>query len=261
MKLYQVDAFTTQLFSGNAAAVLRTETPLPAELMLQIAIENNLSETAYLVSRSDGSHSLRWFTPGGEVDLCGHATLASAHVLAREIGLSGPYIFHTKSGILTVQLLPDGSYLMDLPADDFEVVNSATKIESALGLPVKKLYEGTDDYLAILDSEAEVRACEPDFREVSRLPKRGLIISAKGQQSDIVSRCFYPAYAIDEDPVTGSAHTLLTPHWSMQLRKNVLSATQLSARGGSLICIYKGTRVALIGHAVTYLIGDIALPG
>lgn len=259
MRLYQVDAFANEVFSGNPAAVIRTADPLSEELMLQIAIENNLSETAYLVLNSDGSHSLRWYTPGGEVDLCGHATLASAHVLATELALQGPHVFHTNSGMLTVSVLADGSYLMDLPADDPLPLDDFTQVEQALGISINELHEGSDDYLAILGTEDEVRACTPDFRRVAQLPKRGLIISATGEETDFASRCFYPAYAIDEDPVTGSAHTILTPYWSMQLRKNVLSAQQLSARGGSLTCIYKGARVALIGRAVTYLRGDISL--
>ena len=259
MRLYQVDAFADKPFTGNPAAVLRTTAPLTDRLMLDIAIENNLSETAYLVPRADGSHELRWFTPGGEVDLCGHATLASAHVLATDYQLDDPYVFHTKSGILTVSRSTDNTYLMDLPADKPEAVTSRTAVEEALGIPVLSLYRGSDDYLAVLESAEAVTQCTPDQRRVAALQQRGLIITARGTETDFVSRCFYPAYAIDEDPVTGSAHTVLTPYWSMRLRKNVLSAYQASPRGGYLQCIYKGARVAIIGKAHTYLRGDITI--
>jgi len=255
--MYQVDAFAENVFEGNPAAVIVSEDNLDDNLMLAIAQENNLSETAYVQPKTDGTYGLRWYTPGGEVDLCGHATLASAHVLSHELKLAGPYHFLTKSGLLVVQ--PSNvSYIMDFPSDEPTDCTVAL-LDEILDKPIKQLLQGKDDYLAILESEEAVATCKPDFRAMLALKKRGVIISAKGDEHDIVSRCFYPAYAIDEDPVTGSAHTVLVPYWTMVLKKNVLKARQISSRGGNLTCIFKGDRVALVGNAVTYMKAEITV--
>ena len=255
--MYQVDAFAEKVFQGNPAAVIVSENPLDDNLMLSIAQENNLSETAYVIPQPDGSYGLRWYTPGGEVDLCGHATLASAHVLSQELKLAGPYRFQTRSGLLIAQPSNE-AYIMDFPGD-FPTICETSLLDGILDQSIKKVLEGKDDYLVILENEDAVANCKPDFRAMLSLSKRGVIISAVGKEHDIVSRCFYPAYAIDEDPVTGSAHTVLTSYWTMELKKNIIQARQISKRGGNLTCIFKGERVALMGKAVTYMKAEITV--
>lgn len=259
LTIYQVDAFTDTLFGGNPAAVILLDAFLVDAVLLNIAIENNLSETAYIVqTKEEGHFQLRWFTPGGEVDLCGHATLASAFVIFDCLGFVEDTItFETKSGPLTVTRLSKGKYIMDFPADHGVEIELPDHIENALGVKVEKVYQGKDDYLAIINDVYYLRVMKPDMRFVESLGRRGLIVSAKSDQVDFESRCFYPNYGIDEDPVTGSAHTLLTPYWSIKHNKNVLNAIQASPRKGHLTCIYKGDRVALIGEAVLFLEGEV----
>lgn len=260
--IFQVDAFTEKLFGGNPAAVCPLTCFTSDEILQNIALENNLAETAFFVQDGD-DFNLRWFTPAIEVDLCGHATLATAHVLWNHLNYSKEEIhFNTRSGILKVIRITNSEYLMDFPSDnpirvlEKQIINI---VQSGLKAEIKELYKGKDDYMAILNSERDVINLEPDFRTIATLPSRGLIASSPGSISDFVSRCFYPQSGIDEDPATGSAHTLLTPYWSMNLRKNKMTAFQLSSRKGKLKCIYKGNRTAILGHAITFLQGEIQI--
>jgi PhzF family phenazine biosynthesis protein len=256
IKLYQVDAFATHAFEGNPAAVCPLESWLDDRLLQAIAEENNLSETAFLVPEEKG-YRLRWFTPASEVDLCGHATLATAHVLFEHLGHAGQAItFQTRSGALSVER--QGDLLeMDFPARPPTPCASLELLAGALGRkPLEVLC--ADDYLAVFDSEATVRAIAPDFVLLGQLDLRGVIITAPGTDADFVSRFFAPKYGISEDPVTGSAHCTLAPYWAGRLGKRHLSARQVSKRGGSLTCEIKGDRVVLSGRAVTFMEAEIA---
>ncbi len=255
--IYQVDAFADEVFKGNPAAVVPLAQWLPDTLMQAIAAENNLSETAFFVKKNE-LFELRWFTPLMEVDLCGHATLASAHVLYAHLSYMQQAIhFSTRSGILTVEKA-DVGYVMNFPTDVPSLADQDKWIEKTLqDVAILELYKGKDDYLVVLDSETAVKTLVPDLRALALAPKRGLIITAAGNEVDFVSRCFYPKYGIDEDPATGSAHTLLTSYWAKRLGKTKLIAKQISQREGNLICHHLGDRVALEGRAVTYLIGTI----
>lgn len=257
-KIYQVDAFAERLFSGNPAAVVPLESWLSDEILQAIANENNLAETAYFIPR-DGGYHLRWFTPAIEVDLCGHATLATAHVLFQHLGYSDPQItFLTRSGPLFVSRTADG-YRMDFPADLALPVSPPDALLRALGTIPLEVLRGKDDYLAVLPDEASVAKLKPDFRHMAELDGRGVIASAPGTYVDFVSRCFFPNAGIDEDPVTGSAHTVLTPYWAKKLGKTDMKARQISQRGGSLGCILKQDRVLLEGQAQTYLEGTFKI--
>ncbi len=256
--LYQVDAFSHRVFGGNPAAVVPLDNWLPDDTLQQIATENNLSETAYLVPEAQG-YRLRWFTPAAEVRLCGHATLASAHVLFQHLQhADSTIVFHTLSGPLTVSRTAEG-YAMDFPADTPRPSELSRTVRQLIGLPDARVLQGKDDLLAILADEESVREIDVDFAALSKIPVRGLIVSAPGDTVDFVSRCFYPRYGISEDPVTGSAHCLLTPYWADLLNKPQLSARQLSARGGALQCTWHGERVVLVGQAVTYLTGTFEI--
>lgn len=257
-KLYQVDAFTDELFGGNPAAVVPLKTWLSDDLLQAIALENNLSETAYFVPIEVGFH-LRWFTPGMEVDLCGHATLATAHVLFDHLGYAGQQItFQSKSGPLYVNRA-DRGYRMDFPADFAEDVTPPEALVKALGEIPLEVLRGKDDYVAVFPDEASIQKLEPDFRTMMELKGRGVIATAPGNYVDFVSRCFFPNAGIDEDPVTGSAHTVMTPYWAEKLQKNSLEARQISARGGALKCTLKEDRVMLEGQAVTFLEGNFKI--
>ncbi len=260
LPIYQVDAFGTGIFSGNPAAIVPLDAWLPDETMQAIAEENNLAETAFFV-REGAHYKLRWFTPTLEVDLCGHATLASAHILYQEIGYDEvAIVFSTRSGDLTVTRVGKGGYHLDFPADHAIKVDDTgivETIENGLNFPVNSVWKGKDDYLAILENEEKIRQLAPDFTILSRLPSRGLIVSAPGVDVDFVSRGFFPQTGVNEDPATGSAHTVLTPYWSPRFRKNKLSALQLSSRLGSFTCVYRGKRVSLIGNGYTYMKGNI----
>ena len=258
LKIYQVDAFTKRIFGGNPAAVIPLQNWLADATLQAIAEENNLSETAFFVQKAD-HFALRWFTPVAEVDLCGHATLASAHVLFQHLNYTEKEIlFHTKSGILSVQQ-NDDFYCMNFPSDSVQTAAKPDYLEDALGISVQEFYRGKDDFLAIIDNETQVRMLQPNFSLLHQLTSRGLIVSAKGEKVDFVSRCFFPKLSIDEDPVTGSAHTLLTPYWAKKLGKNDLHAKQISKRSGELRCIRKGERVELYGEAVTYMEGSLQI--
>ena len=255
--MYQVDAFASRVFEGNPAAVIQLEQWLPDELLQAIATENNLSETAYLVPEGEGFR-IRWFTPVYEVNLCGHATLASAHTLWQHLGYLGSSVtFFSKSGSLVVHQNREGHYTLDFPADQPQVSPLKADIANALGQSVLEVYRGKDDLMAILPGQAQVEALRPDFGAIAALDCRGLIATAPGDTLDFVSRCFFPGAGINEDPVTGSAHTLMAPYWAAQTGKNQLEAMQLSSRTGKLVCQLKGDRVLLSGQARTYLIGEI----
>lgn len=256
MKIYQVDAFTDQVFSGNSAAIIPLEKWLDDEIMQMISAENNLSETAYFVQETDGTYRIRWFTPETEVDLCGHATLASAHVLCHHMGFDGDkVIFNSKSGELTVERIED-IYWMNFPSNPPSPIPVPKLLPEAIGtIPI---YTGINtDMLVLLQDEEMVRNLKPDFNLLEKMEVRGVIVTAPGKDCDFVSRFFAPGVGIPEDPVTGSAHTVLTPFWNNRLGKSTLTARQISKRGGSLTCIQKGDRVEMGGSAVTYLIGDI----
>lgn len=253
-KIYQVDAFASKLFEGNPAGVCVMDSWITDELMQNIAMENNLAETAFLVMNEDESYQLRWFTPTVEVDLCGHATLAASHILFTEYGFRKNLIeFETKSGALKVHRVDESKYLMDFPCDDPIKVEDFDQIAGIMDVDAKECYKGKDDYLLILRDEQSILDARPDLKAMSGIDSRGVILSAIGNEKDFVSRCFFPNVGVDEDPVTGSAHTLLTPYWAHRLRKNRLHARQISSRGGDIECIYKGDRVALIGNASTYM--------
>jgi len=256
-KLYQVDAFASEIFKGNPAAVCICDQWPDPKLMQQVANENNLSETAFAVLAGE-CYEIRWFTPEMEVELCGHATLATAHVLFHHEGFQGDRIcFDTvHSGRLSVGRKGD-LLTLDFPADSLEEMVVPELIVTALQKPPLKAFRGKTDFLFVYASQAEIENMDPDFGLLAQVGGRGVIVTALGNEVDFVSRFFAPQTGIDEDPVTGSAHTALTPYWSKVLGKKELTARQLSARGGELICEDKGDRVDISGHAVTYLIGEV----
>ncbi len=253
MKLtqYQVDAFASHVFVGNPAAVVPLSFWLADDLLQAIAEENNLSETAFYVSIESG-FELRWFTPVAEVDLCGHATLATAHVLFQHEGFASLAIsFHTRSGQLFVRRVDDG-YEMSFPAKVPVACNTPELLVRALGAqPVEVL--AADDYIAVFDSEASVRALTPNMALLSELDLRGVVVTAPGIKTDFVSRFFAPKLGIPEDPVTGSAHCELAPYWGKRLGLNTMTAFQCSRRGGEVGCRLAEGRVFLTGTAVTFM--------
>jgi len=252
---YQVDAFTGRLFAGNPAGVCLLADWLPDELLQSIAAENNLSETAFLVRRDVG-FDLRWFTPESEVDLCGHATLATAHVLFRHLGLAGSEVrFQTLSGELAVYRLGD-LLTLDLPSRPGVECDPPPELAAGLGA-VPLAVTKARDYLAVFDSENVVRNLQPDMAALARLDCLGIIATAPGDDCDFVSRFFAPGAGVPEDPVTGSAHCTLIPYWADRLEKQEMKAKQISKRGGELFCELKGDRVSIAGHAVTYSTGFI----
>lgn len=255
IKLYQIDAFTEELFAGNPAAVCPLDAWLPDETMQSIAIENNLSETAFFVPLQDGFH-LRWFTPKTEVDLCGHATLATAYVIFNLRGYAEERIrFETRSGDLFVERRGRGLAL-DFPVKVPVKCAMPDLLIEALGVEPLDLYTN-EDYVALLSSEQEVRSIAPDFKTMGKIDTRGIIVTAPGESVDFVSRFFAPKFGIDEDPVTGSAHCVLTPFWAERLGKNKMTAKQVSSRGGDLLCELAADRVLLVGSAVQYMQAEI----
>ena len=258
LKLFQADAFAASLFKGNPAAVVPLKQWLSDELMQQIALENNLSETAFFIPEGDHFH-IRWFTPKAEVRLCGHATLATAHVIFNELEFQGEHIeFNSKSGILTVKKVEDKLQL-DFPADFVQPVEPIPAFTEAFGIKPLATFKGRTDYLLLFDSEETIQNMEPNIQLLLSTDARGIIVTAKGNEVDFVSRFFAPAIGINEDPVTGSAHTTLIPFWANQLNKTEMTALQLSARGGQLWCALSGDRVLIAGKAVTYLRGEIEI--
>jgi len=224
--------------------------------MQNIAFENNLSETAYILINKSPIE-IRWFSPTAEVDLCGHATLASAKILFEHyLPHEKRIIFDSNSGELIVT--QSGNLLtLDFPSDTFKKVDNNDEINQAANTYSEEIYKGKDDYLVILESEEELKRLTPNFQQVSKLNARGLIVSAPSNTVDFVSRCFFPQLGVNEDPVTGSAHTLLMPYWSNRLGSNKLTANQVSQRGGALHCEYKGARTLISGEAIVFLTGVI----
>ena len=255
LKIFIANAFSDKMFGGNPAAVVPLNEWLSDRLMQQIAEQNNLAETAYIIPQGD-DYAIRWFTPVVEVDLCGHATLASAHIMFEHLGYSrDQIIFHSKSGLLRVRR-NQGKITLDFPADEPEKIPDLELIDKALGIKSSKVFKSRFDYMVVLESQSYIETLKPDLTLLNRLPGRGLIVTAKGDNVDFVSRCFFPQSGIDEDPVTGSAHVVMAPYWAKQMGKNKLSAIQLSSRRGYLDCELAGDRVLISGHAHTYLEGD-----
>jgi PhzF family phenazine biosynthesis protein len=254
---FHVDAFTNRIFSGNPAGVCPLENWLDDAALQSIASENNLSETAFFVRKED-IFELRWFAPKAEVDLCGHATLASAFVIFNLLGFSSDVVsFSTRSGLLSVKK-KNGLLEMHFPARPGKQISAPDALAKGLGKNVTDIYKSRD-YLVILNSEDEVRNMKPDFQELSNLDCTGVIITAKGKEVDFVSRFFAPRVGIPEDPVTGSSHCTLIPYWAEKLGKKELTAHQVSWRGGELFCEHLGDRVSIAGNAVLYLKGSITL--
>ncbi|HEY3131091.1 MAG TPA: PhzF family phenazine biosynthesis protein [Acidobacteriota bacterium] len=255
--IFQIDAFTGKLFAGNPAAVCPLHSWLSEEILQAIAAENNLSETAYFVPQGR-DYRIRWFTPATEVDLCGHATLAAGFVLCSFIEPSHREVnFLSKSGPLRVTR--DGElFSLDFPAREPGPCEPPDKLAKALGRPPKQVLAARD-YLAVYDSEEEVRSLQPDMELLRDLPRFAVIVTAPGRNCDFVSRFFAPAQGIPEDPVTGSAHCTLIPYWGKRLGKSKLHAFQVSPRGGELFCENQGDRVIISGRAVKYLEGTIEL--
>lgn len=257
LPIYQVDAFASQLFSGNPAAVVMLQKYLSSEQMQSIAMENNLSETAFLMAKDNG-YEIRWFTPTVEVDLCGHATLAAAFVVLNFYNskTNSVKFYSLKSGVLNVDRV-ENQYIMDFPIAEFSSTSLPKEIEKALGVNAVEVYKGKDDYMVVVGSEEEVRQMQPDFRKLLGLNTRGVIVTAKGKKVDFISRFFAPAAGIDEDPVTGSAHILLMAYWAQKLGRQKLTAFQASQRGGELNCVLDKKKVKIGGKAQLYLKGEI----
>ncbi|MCW8932437.1 MAG: PhzF family phenazine biosynthesis protein [Gammaproteobacteria bacterium] len=257
LPIYQVDAFANKVFKGNPAAICPLEFWLSDELMQSIAAENNLSETAFFVATDKGFH-IRWFTPLNEVNLCGHATLASAYVIFNLLGhKSNEIIFESKSGLLKVNNNKDGLQL-DFPAQLPNKCKTPDQICSAFQCqPIECLC--AEDYIVVLPDEQSVLNAKPDFSLLEKLDLRGVVITAKGTKYDFISRFFAPKYGINEDPVTGSAYTQLVPYWSVQLGRYQFHSKQVSQRGGEIFCELVGERVFISGQAILYMKGEIEL--
>lgn len=257
LKIYQVDAFASKVFKGNPAAVCFLDEWPGDDLMQNIAAENNLSETAFAV-RMDQGYEIRWFTPRLEVELCGHATLAAAHVLFHHHGIPpGIVEFYSRhSGKLTVEG-SGGRLTLDFPADRMEEMKVPEITRASLRKTPLKAFRGRSDFMFIFASQTDIEEMDPDFGKLILLECRGVIATALGHDVDFVSRFFAPRAGINEDPVTGSSHTSLTPYWAGVLGKKKLMARQLSERGGELVCEDLGERVKISGKAVTYLVGEI----
>ena len=255
LPIFEVDAFTSQVFRGNPAAVCPLESWLDDATLQSIAAENNLSETAFVVGGA-GAYEIRWMTPKAEVDLCVHATLASAFVLFSDAEKGrDEVVFRSKSGELRVRR--EGDLLtLDFPSRPPRTVTATDDLLEGLGRPPREVWAARD-YLAVYEREEDVRALAPDFARLARTDRFAVIVTAPGREVDFVSRFFAPKQGLPEDPVTGSAHCTLVPFWSKRLGKTRLHALQVSARGGELFCEDRGERVAISGHAVRYLQGTI----
>ena len=252
-----VDAFTDRLFAGNPAAVVLPDMFPPDAVMQQIAAENNLSETAFAVEEG-GEYRLRWFTPTVEVDLCGHATLATAFILGQQ-GKGASFRFQTRSGKLTATVAGE-LVSLDFPARSYTQIEAPVGLADAIGAePVEVLQSA--DVIAVLADAATVAALKPDFARIKALPGGAVIVTAPGDKgADVVSRYFAPGYGIDEDPVTGSLHTQVIPYWAEKIGRTTLTCRQLSARGGFMMCRLRGERLGMSGTAVLYASGKIRLP-
>lgn len=254
--IFQLDAFTNRRFKGNPAAVCPLGNWIGTPMMQKIAAENNLPETAFFVREKDGFH-IRWFTPDIEVDLCGHATLAAAAVAFEKLDYNKKVIeFNSKSGLLKVRK-EENQYILDFPTDEITQLKEEKEIVDAIGRVPDEIWKGKYDHMLIYPSEVDILAIKPDFNQLAKFTQRGVIVSAPGNSTDFVSRFFAPSAGIDEDPVTGSAHTSLTPYWSKRLNKKVLSAIQVSSREGILNCRHLKDRVEIAGEVVFYLEGIV----
>jgi PhzF family phenazine biosynthesis protein len=257
--IYQVDAFCSEVFSGNPAAVCLLDSWIDDRQLQSIAAENNLSETAFLV-RNDEGFDIRWFTPVIEVDLCGHATLASAFVLFTCRKWQSPKIcFQTRNSGKLIMAKSGDLLEMDFPSRPVHNISCPAGLAEAMNVSPGAVFGSAEDILVVLDSEKAVREIQPDFNALNRIACRGIIVTARGHQSDFVSRFFAPRVGVPEDPVTGSAHCVLIPYWSNELGKKNLHAFQVSKRGGELFCVHAGDRVKISGKAVLYLEGTITV--
>ncbi len=255
LPIYQIDAFTSSIFEGNPAAIVPLEEWITSKLMQKIAMENNLSETAFIV-KAGQDYEIRWFTPVCEVDLCGHATLAAAYLVLYLLEPKKDEVtFSSKSGNLNVKK-EDGMLAINLPSVQNKKTDIPATLSEALGKKPLEVYE-SDDLMAIYENEADIKNLNPDFIKLKKIDTRGIIATAPGEHVDFVSRFFAPAVGINEDPVTGSAHTKLVPFWSAETGKNELNAKQLSQRTGKLICRNNKDYVQLLGNARIYLTGEI----
>jgi PhzF family phenazine biosynthesis protein len=255
--LYHIDAFSSRVFSGNPAGVCPLETWLEDSEMQNIAAENNLPETAFFVKNGD-VYDLRWFTPTVEVDLCGHATLASAFVIINYMDPSTPeVVFSTRSGELRVKK-ENNLFVMDFPSQPPVPCDAPGDLVAGLDIKPKEVLK-SEDYLVVLEDEEDVRNLVPDFERLKRVDLRGIIVTAPGSDADFVSRFFGPRVGINEDPVTGSSHCTLIPYWSKRLGRKKLHALQLSTRGGELSCEMLKGRVLIAGECVLYMQGTISL--
>ena len=256
--IYQVDAFTSKIFKGNPAAVCPLNEWIDQEIMQNIAQENNLSETAFFV-KNDEKFDIRWFTPLSELDLAGHPTLATAHVILKELKINlETLIFKTKINDTLKVIYKDDLYLMDFPSREPEIEKNIDKVAEALGKKPTALYKHRDA-VAIFDKEEDIKNIYPNMEKLKNLDYPAVIVTAPGNEVDFVSRNFAPKLGIPEDPVTGSAHCELIPYWSKIFNKKVLIANQISKRGGKLYCTYNGDRVTIGGNAITFLKGEIEI--
>lgn len=260
LSIYQVDAFASKAFAGNPAAVVPLDAWLPEATMRNIAAENNLSETAFFVKEGDRYH-IRWFTPTVEVNLCGHATLATSHVIFNELKLEDAFIpFHSdRSGKLSVEKHGD-KLVLDFPAYPLEKIEHSDELAKAAGIIPNEVFESQGNMVFLrVTNEKEVRELTPDFSALAQVGYDEVIVTAPGDDCDFASRMFAPRIGIPEDPVTGAIHCTLVPYWAEELGKSELFARQVSARGGELFCELAGDRVKIGGNAVTYLKGEISV--
>lgn len=258
MTIYQVDAFNNQIFKGNPAAVIPLKEWISDNLMQSIAEENNLSETVFFVEK-EHLFEIRWFTPNSEIDLCGHATLAAAHIIFTELNYSKKNIeFSSKSGVLKVEKNNDW-YTLNFPSEEVKEIETSNTLKEALNVPIKKTYKGNKKLLIELENEIIVESLTPNFNLLSQLKSNIIIVTSKGNKVNFVSRVFAPKLGINEDPVTGSAHTTLIPFWAKKLNKIELEAVQISKRSGYLKCTYLNNRVEMSGQAITYLKGQLTI--
>lgn len=257
--IFQVDAFTDQLFSGNPAAVCVLEFWPSDELLQNIAAENNLSETAFLKQKED-LFEIRWFTPTAEVELCGHATLAAAHVLFDHLDYKEDRIVFESLYSGKLEVTKNENYLtLNFPVDRIEPSLPPDNLFKALGKKPLEIWKGKTDYLLYYASQEDIEELQPNFDLLQKVSARGIIVTASGYESDFVSRFFAPLVGVNEDPVTGSAHTTLVPFWAHRLNQLIFDARQISSRGGTLKCQLLGDRVLISGQACTYMLGSIAI--
>ena len=259
LPIYIVDAFAQTSFSGNPAAICPLDKWIDDDVMQKIAEENNLSETAFFVPVGD-KIEIRWFTPNAEVDLCGHATLATAYVVFNQLQFKGESIhfFSPRSGDLKVTKSGE-QFFLNFPSDTISPLPMDEKFHTCFAYQPSYVYQGKTDLMFVFENEDQIHNIGPNFIEISKLRGRGVIVKAKGKEVDFVSRCFYPPVGVNEDPVTGSAHTTMIPYWSKTLNKVHLSAKQISKRGGHLTCEYQGERVVIGGEGKLYLVGTIEI--